>query len=216
VAERLARDGLIVVINCLGSLARADALVRMIEDFGGMARAIRADVGDAGAVRRMFDDVERDFGGLDVLVNSAGVMQHSNVADCDEGMFDRHVTVNLKGTFNAMGEAARRIRRGGRIISVSSSVVDLYPPGYAMYAATNAGVEALTRVLSKELRGRDVTVNAVAPGPTAIELLLKTRSPAFIDQLANASPLERIGEPEDWRWSSPISRARMRAGSTAR
>lgn len=197
IAERLARDGLIVVINCMTRVAQAEALVRTIEAFGGMARAIQADMSDADAVRRMFDFTEREFGGVDVLVNNAGVMQLSCVANTDDQTFDRHVSVNLKGAFNGMREAARRIRRGGRIINLSSSVVGLYPPAYAMYAATKAGVEAMTRILCKELGGRDVTVNAVAPGPTATELLLDGRPVDAVERLAHAAALGRLGEPDD-------------------
>src|SRR5690606_19971883 len=158
--ERLARDGYIVMVNCLGCLGQAETLVRSIEDFGGMARAIQADVGDASAVQRMFEVTELEFGGVDVLVNNAEIMLLSNIAEADDATFDRNVTVNLKGAFNAMREAAKRIRRGGRIINLSSSVVGLYPPSYAIYAACKAGVQVMTRILAKELRGRGITVNA--------------------------------------------------------
>jgi len=145
----------------------------------------------------MFDAAEKAFGGVDVLVNNAGIMQLAPIADADDAFFDRHIAANLKGVFNGLREAARRMRSGGRIISFSSSVVGLYQPSYAIYAATKAGVEAMTHVLSKELRGRNITVNAIAPGPTATDLFLKGKPQQVIDQLAKLAPLERLGLPED-------------------
>jgi 3-oxoacyl-[acyl-carrier protein] reductase len=134
---------------------------------------------------------------VDVLINNAGVMKLATVADADDALFDSQVAINLKGPFNTMREAAKRLRDGGRIINLSSSVVGLYQPGYAAYAATKAGVEAMTHVLSKELRGRTITVNAVAPGPTATGLFLDGKPQAVIDTLARLAPLERLGEPAD-------------------
>jgi 3-oxoacyl-[acyl-carrier protein] reductase len=197
VAERLAKDGFTTVINYSGDAAPAEALARKIEGAGGRALSIKADVSDPAAVRRMFDAAETAFGGVDVLVNNAGIMQLATIAEADDAFFDRHIAVNLKGTFNALREAAKRLRDGGRIINFSSSVVGLYQPGYAVYAATKAGVEALTHVLAKELRGRNITVNAVAPGPTATDLFLKGKPQEAVDHLAKLAPLERLGEPED-------------------
>src|SRR6202035_3806030 len=127
---------------------------------------------NAQAVRGMFDAAEAAFGGVDVLVNNAGIMPLSTIADTDDATFERLINVNLKGTFNCLREAAKRLREGGRIINFSSSVVGLYQPSYSVYAATKAGVEAMTHVLSKELRGRNITVNAIAPGPTGTDLFL--------------------------------------------
>jgi 3-oxoacyl-[acyl-carrier protein] reductase len=197
VAERLAKDGFTLVVNYAGDAAPAEALVAKIEKAGGHAISYKADVSDAGAVRVMFDTTVTRFGGVDVLVNNAGIMQLANIADADDAFFDRHIAINLKGVFNGLREAAKRLRDGGRIINFSSSVVGLYQPTYAVYAATKAGVEAMTHVLSKELRGRNITVNAVAPGPTATELFLKGKSPEVIDHLTKLAPLERLGEPDD-------------------
>ena len=197
VAQRLARDGFNVIVNFAGNAAEAETLVSGIQTAGGKALAVQADVSDAGAVKNMFDRAESVFGGIDVLVNNAGIMQLAKVAETTDEFFDRHVAINLKGVFNGMREAARRLRAGGRIISFSSSVVGLYQPTYATYAATKAGVEAMTHVLSKELRGRNVTVNVVAPGPTATDLFLNGKSKELIDQLAKLSPLERLGTPQD-------------------
>ena len=197
VAERLGRDGFSVVVNFSGSAEAADALVRKITEGGGRALAVKADVSDPGAVREMFETTVAKFGGVDVLVNNAGIMALSNIADTDDAAFDRQIAINLKGTFNTLREGAKRLRSGGRIINFSSSVVGLLQPTYAIYAATKAGVEAITSVLAKELRGRNITVNAIAPGPTATDLFLKGKPQAVIDHLAKLAPLERLGEPND-------------------
>jgi 3-oxoacyl-[acyl-carrier protein] reductase len=197
VAERLARDGFTVVVNYAGKAAEAGALVAKIEADGGKAIAAQADVSDAVAVSRMFDAAQAAFGGVDVLVNNAGIMQLATIADTDDAAFDRQIAINLKGSFNTLREAAKRLREGGRIINLSSSVVGLYQPTYAVYAATKAAVEAMTHVMSKELRGRKITVNAVAPGPTATALFLNGKPQQAIDALAKLAPLERLGQPED-------------------
>ena len=197
VAERLAAGGFTVVINYSGDARSAEALARKIEAKGGRALTARADVSDAGAVRGMFDAAEAAFGGVDVLVNNAGVMKLAKIADSDDAMFDQQIAINLKGSFNAMREAARRLRDGGRIINFSTSVVGTRLETYGIYAATKAAIETMTAVLAKELRGRSITVNAVAPGPTATDLFLKGKSPELIDRFAKMNPLERLGTPED-------------------
>lgn len=197
VAERLARDGFTVVVNYAGQAAPAEALVRKIEQAGGRALVVQADVADAAAVRRMFDTAEAALGGVDVLVNNAGIMLLAPLADTDDAQFDRQIAVNLKGTFNALREAATRLRAGGRIVNFSSSVVGLLQPTYGVYAATKAAVEAMTSIMAKELRGRNVTVNAVAPGPTATDLFLTGKPQSVIDHLAGLAPLGRLGQPAD-------------------
>jgi 3-oxoacyl-[acyl-carrier protein] reductase len=197
VAERLARDGFRVVVNYAESVAPAEALVRKIEQAGGHAQVAKADVSEPAAVCTLFDAAEAAFGGVDVLVNNAGIMTLGAVADTDDAAFDRQIAINLKGTFNTLREAARRLRSGGRIINFSSSVVALLQPTYGAYAATKAGVEAMTSVLAKELRGRNITVNAIAPGPTATDLFLKGKPQEVIDHLAKLAPLERLGQPDD-------------------
>jgi 3-oxoacyl-[acyl-carrier protein] reductase len=197
VAERLAGDGLTVVINYSGDVKSAEALARKIEAKGGRALTARADVSDVNAVRGMFDAAEAAFGGVDVLVNNAGIMKLAKIADSDDSLFDLQVAVNLKGTFNTLREAARRLRDGGRIINFSTSVVGVKLETYGVYAATKSAIETLTAILSKELRGRSITVNAVAPGPTATDLFLKGKSQELIDRMAKMNPLERLGTPAD-------------------
>ncbi|MBB3390452.1 3-oxoacyl-[acyl-carrier protein] reductase [Rhizobium sp. BK275] len=197
IAERLAKDGFTIVINYSGNAALAEELAQKIEKAGGKALTAQADVADAEAVRRMFDAAEAAFGGVDVLVNNAGIMLLSRLADVDDATFDRQISVNLKGTFNTLREAAKRLHDGGRVINFSSSVVGLKPETYSVYAATKAAVETMSAIMSKEMRGRRITVNTVAPGPTGTDLFLNGKSDELIDRLAKANPLERLGTPED-------------------
>ena len=197
IAERLARDGYTLIVNYSGDAAPAEALVRKIQQAGGQALAAKADISDAASVRRMFDAAESAFGGIDVLVNNAGIMQLANIADTDDDSFDRQIAVNLKGTFNTLREAAKRLRNGGRIVNFSTSVVGLLMPTYGVYAATKAAVETMTSILAKELRGRNITVNAVAPGPTATDLFLKGKPQEVVERMAKMAPLERLGQPGD-------------------
>jgi 3-oxoacyl-[acyl-carrier protein] reductase len=197
VAERLAADGFTVVINYSGDTASAEALANKIEAGDGRALIAKADVSDPHAVRAMFDTAEATFGGVDVLVNNAGIMKLAKIAESDDALFDRQIAINLKGSFNAMREAAKRLRDGGRIVNLSTSVVGTRLETYGVYAATKAAIETMTAILSKEMRGRNVTVNAVAPGPTATDLFLDGKSPELVERLARMNPLERLGEPED-------------------
>ena len=197
VAERLAADGLTVVINYSGDVQSAEALAKKIEARGGRALTAKADVSDANAVRGMFDAAEAAFGGVDVLVNNAGIMRLASIADSDDALFDQQIAINLKGSFNAMREAAKRLRDGGRIVNFSTSVVGIKLETYGVYAATKAAIETMTAILSKEMRGRSITVNAVAPGPVATELFLNGKSQELIDHMAKMNPLQRLGTPQD-------------------
>jgi 3-oxoacyl-[acyl-carrier protein] reductase len=197
VAERLAADGFTVVINYSGDTKSAEALARKIEGKGGRALTAKADVSDPNAVRGMFDAAEAAFGGVDVLVNNAGIMKLAKIADSDDALFDQQVAINLKGSFNAMREAGKRLRDGGRIVNFSTSVVGTRLETYGVYAATKAAIETLTAILAKEMRGRSITVNAVAPGPTATDLFLNGKSQEIIDRFAKMNPLERLGTPQD-------------------
>jgi 3-oxoacyl-[acyl-carrier protein] reductase len=197
VAERLGHDGFVVVINYAGDARPAEALARKIETAGGRALTAKADVSDPAAVRGMFDAAEAAFGGVDVLINNAGIMKLAKIADTDDALFDQHVAVNLKGTFNTLREAAKRLRNGGRIVNFSTSVVGTRLETYGVYTATKAAIEVMTAILSKELRGRSITVNAVAPGPTGTDLFFDGKSPELVDRFAKMVPLERLGTPND-------------------
>jgi 3-oxoacyl-[acyl-carrier protein] reductase len=197
IAERLAGDGFAVVVNYAGKAAEAETLAERIQQNGGKALTIQADVSEPAEVGNLFDAAESAFGGVDVLVNNAGIMRLMPLAEADDTVVDSLIAVNLKGVINTLREASRRLRSGGRIINLSSSVVGLYQPAYAVYAATKAGVEAMTHVLANELRGRNITVNAVAPGPTATALFLDGKPQEVIDHLSKLAPLERLGQPQD-------------------
>ncbi|MFI9814214.1 SDR family oxidoreductase [Saccharothrix variisporea] len=196
-AERLAADGLAVVIAYAGNDAEAAATVEAVEAKGGTAVAVRADVADEHAVAALFDRAEAEFGGVDVVVHAAGIMLLGTVADFDLDALDRMHRVNIRGTFVVAQQAARRIRRGGAIVNLSTSVTKLALPTYAAYAASKGAVDAVSLILAKELRGRDVTVNAVAPGPTATALFLDGKDAQTIDRMSKANPLERLGTPDD-------------------
>jgi 3-oxoacyl-[acyl-carrier protein] reductase len=197
IAERLAADGHAVVINYAASAAAAEALAAKIEQAGGTALPIKADVSDPEAVARLFDATETAFGGVDVLINNAGILKLASLAEGDDELVDSQIAINLKGTLHTLRQAARRLREGGRIVNFSTSVVGLKLENYGVYAATKAAVETLTGILAKELRGRDITVNAVAPGPTATDLFLEGKSEELVERLAKLSPMERLGTPED-------------------
>ncbi len=197
VALRLAQDGFAVVVNFSGSRDKAAEVVTEIERHGGRAVAVQADVAEPGDVARLFDAAEEAHGRIGVLVNSAGIMKLSPIAAASVEDFDAVFAVNVRGTFNVLQQAAKRIADGGRIITMSTSVLGMSFPGYAPYAASKAAVEVLTRILAHELRGRGISVNAVAPGPTATDLFLDGKTQEQIDRLARLAPMERLGTPED-------------------
>lgn len=197
VARRLAQDGFNVIVNYPSSKESATNVVNDIEAAGGRAIAVEADVSDPAAVKRMFDAAETAFGGVDVLVNNAGILRLAQIADSDDALFDAQVAVNFKGTFNTLREAANRLRSCGRIVNFSTSVVGLHLETYGVYAGIKAAIETITGIMAKELRGRNITVNAVAPGPTATGLFLDGKSDEQVEALAKTPPLERLGLPED-------------------
>ncbi|MET0135261.1 MAG: SDR family oxidoreductase [Kibdelosporangium sp.] len=197
VAERLAADGMNVLVHYSGNATRADEAVAAITANGGTASTFRADVAEESEVAAMFDAAEQRYGGIDVVVHTAGIMLLSPLAELDLGDLDRMHRINIRGTFVVDQQAARRVRNGGAIINFSSSVVKIGLPGYTAYAATKGAVDAITLILARELRGRDITVNAVAPGPTATPLFLDGKPQEVVDHLAGMSPLERLGVPED-------------------
>jgi 3-oxoacyl-[acyl-carrier protein] reductase len=196
-AARLGREGYAVVVTYSGNAADAEEAVKDVEQAGGRAIAVKADVADENAVSALFDQAEEAFGGVDVVIHAAGIMPLSPLADLDLAVFDQVIRTNLRGTFVVDQQAARRVRGGGAIINISSSLTKLARPGYSAYAASKGGVEAITLILARELRGRDITVNAVAPGPTATALFYDGKSQELIDRIAAEPPLERLGRPED-------------------
>jgi 3-oxoacyl-[acyl-carrier protein] reductase len=199
IAQRLAKEGYAVIVNYAGNAAEAQGVVGAIEGDGGSALAVQADVADATAVKAMFDAAIAAFGRVDVLVNNAGIMPPAlpHLADTDDQTFDRLFAVNVKGTFNTLREAANRLQHGGRIVNFSTSVIGLGLPGYAVYGATKGAVEVMTNIMAKELRGKNISVNAVAPGPTATDLFLNGKSEEVIQRMSKMAPLERLGTPED-------------------
>jgi len=197
VALRLAKDGFAVVVNYAGNAAKAEGVVAEIKANDRRAIAVQADVANAVEVGRLFKKTLDTFGAIDVVVNCAGIMPLSPIAKGDVEVFDRVISTNLRGTFLVLAEAAQHVSAGGRIIAFSSSVLAKSFPNYGPYIASKAGVEGLVRVLNNELRGRNISVNAVAPGPVATELFLKDKTQAQIEQFSKLAPLERLGQPED-------------------
>jgi 3-oxoacyl-[acyl-carrier protein] reductase len=197
IAARLAADGFDVAVAYVGSIDLADATVGEIKEHGRHGAAFAADIAEERAAAALFDDVENRFGHLDVVVHTAGINRPAALTDLDLADFDEMHRVNVRGTFVVNQQAARRVRDGGSIVNVSTSMVRVAPPGLSAYAASKAAVDVLTRILAKELRGRDITVNAVAPGPTATEAFLSTTSADERAQLAALPPLGRLGRPDD-------------------
>lgn len=197
ICTRLAEDGFAVVVHYSGNPDRAQQVLDDIAAKGGTALAARGDVGDAVEMTSVFDGVEAELGGVDVVVNTAGSMPLGPIAAMDLGTFDEIVRTNLRGTFIVSQLAAQRVRPGGAVINFSSSVTRLQQPTYGPYAATKAGVEVLGLILARELRGKDITVNTVAPGPTETPLFLQGKSDELIEQIAGMNPMQRLGRPED-------------------
>lgn len=197
IARRLSRDGFAVAINYASNAAEAEALVAELTATGGKAFAVKADVSDAEQVRAMFSAVETALGRIDVLVNNAGILKTAPLAQHSDALFLQNFAINTQGVFNTLREAAERLNEGGRIVNLSSTTLGLNLPGYAVYNGTKAAVEAFTRVFAKELRGRAITVNAVAPGPVATELFLNGKTDEQIATFANLPPLQRLGQPDD-------------------
>jgi 3-oxoacyl-[acyl-carrier protein] reductase len=197
VVEKLAADGFAVGVHYAGNKAKAEALVEQITADGGQAVAVGGDVADEQAMEAAFEAVESAFGGVDVVVNAAGIMLLAPIAELNLDDLDRMHRTNIRGTFVVSQQAARRVRRGGAIINVSTSVTRTQLPTYGGYVASKAAVEGITLILARELRGKDITVNTVAPGPIATPLFLQGKDEAAIAGFAKAAPLERLGEPQD-------------------
>ncbi|MCQ8192303.1 SDR family oxidoreductase [Streptomyces rugosispiralis] len=195
--KRLAADGYAVVIGYAGHREPAEAAAEDIAAAGGRAVAVQADVADEQQAAALFDTAESEYGGVDVVVHAAGRMYLAPIAELDLAELDKLHRTNIRGTFVVAQQAARRIRGGGALITFSTSIVGLAFPAYGAYSASKGAVEALTMILARELRGRDVTVNTVAPGPTATDLFLDGKDEETIARLAAQPPLERLGTPAD-------------------
>lgn len=197
VALRLAKDGFSITAAYAGNASKANEIVGAIKSAGGSAVSVKADVKNPTEVEQLFTTASNTFGTIDVVVHTAAIMPISKIGDGDLRSFDEVIATNLRGTFIVLGQAARHVSQGGRIIAFSSSVLAKSFPGYGAYCASKGGVEALVHVLANELRGRNITVNAVAPGPTGTDLFLKGKSEETINQLSKMAPIERLGTPED-------------------
>jgi 3-oxoacyl-[acyl-carrier protein] reductase len=197
VATRLANDGFDLAVHYAGNSAKAEELVAEVKQGGRKAVAIKANVAAEAEVKNLFDRTVAEFGRIDAVVHLAGIMPLFPISGGDVESFDKVISTNLRGTFLVLSHAAQRMGSGGRIIAFSSSVVAKSFPKYGAYIASKAGVEGLVHVLANELRGRNITVNAVAPGPTGTDLFLNGKGEELIKELANLAPLERLGTPED-------------------
>ncbi|MDR3427458.1 SDR family oxidoreductase [Silvimonas sp.] len=197
IAQRLAADGFAIAVNYASSSQEAEALVAQLQALGTKAIAVKADVANVAEVRAMFEITEQQLGKVDVLINNAGVLKTVPLANTSDALYDQTFDINVRGTFNTLREAAARLNDGGRIVNFSSTTLALNMPGYAIYNATKAAVEAFTHVFAKELRGRNITVNAVAPGPIATSLFLDGKTEEQIQTFAKMPPLQRLGQPDD-------------------
>ncbi|MCH7313080.1 SDR family oxidoreductase [Acinetobacter sp. ANC 3882] len=196
-ANLLAQQGHTVIVNYANNDQEANAVVTKIQATGGTASAFKANISQSNEVTQLFDYAIQTYGRVDVLINNAGIMRLNKIEQLDDESIDQILAINVKGPVFTMREAAKRLAHGGKIINLSSSVVGLKLEGYGIYAASKAAIESLTAILAKELRGKNITVNAIAPGPTSTELFLEGKSDELIAQLSKAAPLERLGTVED-------------------
>lgn len=197
IALRLADDGFAVAVNYVGNQAQAEAVVAEIETRGGSAVAIQSDIASPDGIERLFSVAQQTFGRLDAVVNNAGVMSFSRIESKNVVAFDRVMSTNVRGAFLVLAKAAEVLGDGGRIVALSTSVIAKPQPGYGSYIASKCAVEGLVHVLANELRRRNITVNAIAPGPVATELFFDGKTEEQVAMLAKMPPLERLGEPAD-------------------
>ncbi|MBF2443272.1 SDR family oxidoreductase [Listeria innocua] len=197
IAEKLVKQNFAVAVHYSGNKVKAETLVEEIVKAGGEAISVDGDVADEAQMIDAFELITAHFGGVDVVINTAGIMKLSPIATLDMEDFDLIHRTNVRGTFVVSKQAALSVRKGGAIINFSTSVTRTSFPAYGAYVASKAAVESLTLILARELRGKDITVNTVAPGPTATPLFLTGKDDETIENLAKATPLERLGQPDD-------------------
>lgn len=196
-ARLLAQQGHKIMINYANNDAEAIQVQQSIQALGGTASIYKANISNSAEVNRLFDQIIQTYGRIDVLINNAGILKLNKIEDLDDESIDQVLAINIKGPLYTMREAAKKLAHGGKIINLSSSVIGMKLEGYGVYTASKAAIESLTAILAKELRGKNITVNAIAPGPTATALFLEGKSDALIEQLSKAAPLERLGTVED-------------------
>ena len=197
VTRRLAADGFDVAIVYTSNQSEAEAAVKEIEAAGRTGLAYKADIADAPAVEQVFEAVEKQLGGVDVVINSAGIMPLAPVAGLDLDVLDRVLRTNIRGAFVVAQQATRKVRDGGAIVAFSTTVTRTRLPSYGAYAATKGAVIAFTKSIAMENARYGITVNAVAPGPTATELFFEGKPQEVVDRIAGANPMGRLGTPED-------------------
>jgi 3-oxoacyl-[acyl-carrier protein] reductase len=196
-ARLLAQQGHKIMINYANNDAEAIQVQQSIQALGGTASIYKANISNSAEVTQLFDEIIQTYGRIDVLINNAGILKLNKIEDLDDDSIDQVLAINIKGPLYTMREAAKKLAHGGKIINLSSSVIGMKLEGYGVYTASKAAIESLTAILAKELRGKNITVNAIAPGPTATALFLEGKSDALIEQLSKAAPLERLGTVED-------------------
>lgn len=197
IAAMLAQAGARVIVNYAGNQAAADSVVSAIERAGGSAFAVQADVSQPAQASALFDAAIARFGKVDILINNAGILFNKTLQDTGDDEFDRIFSVNVKGVFNMLRASATRLQDGGRIVNFSTSITRMLMPAYGAYAATKGAVEQLTRSFAKEVGARNITVNAISPGPTNTALFHQGKTDGMVEHLASMTALGRIGEPED-------------------
>jgi 3-oxoacyl-[acyl-carrier protein] reductase len=197
IAERLARDGAKVVVAYYPpERPDAEAVVQGIQDAGGTAVALGANVANADELRGLFDQGIRHFGGLDILVNNAADVRHGTIIETTDAVFDAQFATNTRAGFVALREAALRLRDGGRIVAISAGLTVMPRTGTGVYSASKIAVDQLVRVLAREIGHRGITVNSVMPGAVMTQALKNAGEAIIAAEVAN-TPLGRVGEPQD-------------------
>ncbi len=198
IARRLAKEGAIVIVGYSQNREAAQRVVAEIEQAGGEAEAIQADVADLAQVRYLFSETMQGFGRLDILINNAGVADFRPLEAIDAENYAHLFNVNVRGLLFATQEAARLIGpEGGRIVNITSGAAQSAPPNGSVYSATKAAVEAMTKSHAAELGVRSITVNAVAPGLTQTDMLAANIPAPAQQAMIQQTALRRLGTPEE-------------------